>query len=149
PEKRIVPAPAPPPSFATPPPPRPAPIILTPPPPPRPEPPPVRPADTELPAAATRSGADWETLGGGDWLNKAGVLVLVIGLALGLAYSFAHMGPGGRVAISLVIGAAMLGSGVVLEPRDRYRVFARGLIGGGWAAVYFTTYAMQALEAAR
>ena len=28
-------------------------------------------------------------------------------------------------------------------------MFARGLIGGGWAAVYFTTYAMHALPAAK
>ena len=43
----------------------------------------------------------------------------------------------------------MLAGGVVLERRARYVIFARGLIGGGWAALYFTTYAAHGLEAAR
>ena len=43
----------------------------------------------------------------------------------------------------------MLVSGVVLRPRERYRIFAEGLIGGGWAGLYFTTFAMHGLEAAR
>ena len=36
-----------------------------------------------------------------------------------------------------------------LERRPRYLIYARGLIGGGWAALYFTTYAAHALDAAR
>ena len=41
------------------------------------------------------------------------------------------------------------GRGRVLERREKYRVAARGLIGGGWAALYSTTYASHAIEAAR
>jgi Predicted membrane protein (DUF2339) len=96
-----------------------------------------------------RTAAEWETLVGGNWLNKLGVLILVIGIALALGYSFTRIGPAGRVAASLAASAAMLAGGVVLEPRERYRIFARGLIGGGWAALYFTVYAMHALEPAR
>ena len=99
--------------------------------------------------SCARTAAEWETLVGGNWLNKLGVLILVIGIALALGYSFAHIGPGGRVAASLAATAAMLGGGVVLERRERYRIFGRGLIGGGWAALYFTVYAMHALDAAR
>ena len=36
-----------------------------------------------------------------------------------------------------------------VEKRDRYRTFAQGLLGGGWAALYTTVYAMQALDAAK
>ncbi len=96
-----------------------------------------------------RSAEDWETLVGGNWLNKAGVFILVIGIALLLAYSFTRVGPAGRVGISIAASLAMLASGVILEPQDRYRTFARGLLGGGWAALYFTVYAMQSLDAAR
>jgi uncharacterized membrane protein len=92
---------------------------------------------------------DWEAVVGGNWLNKVGVFVLVIGIALALGYSYAHLGPGGRVAISLAISFAMLATGAVFERRERYRTVARGLLGGGWAALYFTVYAMQALDAAR
>jgi hypothetical protein len=111
-------------------------------------PPRPTPAFTAPPAPA-RPGEDWETRLGGNWLNKAGVLVLVIGIALALGYSYARMGPGGRVAIGLLLSFAMLGGGMAIEPREPYRTFARGLLGGGWAALYFTVYAMQALDAAR
>ena len=99
--------------------------------------------------ARTRSTADWEATVGGNWLNKLGVLILVIGIALALGYSFTRVGPAGRVAISLAASVSMLAAGTVLEPRDRYRTFARGLLGGGWAALYFTVYAMHAVAAAR
>ena len=96
-----------------------------------------------------RSSADWEALVGGNLLNKAGVFVLVIGVALLLSYAFTRLGPGGRVAISIGVSLAMLVSGAVLEKRERYQTFAQGLLGGGWAALYFTVYAMQSLDAAR
>ena len=100
-------------------------------------------------APGRRSSADWETLLGGNWLNKIGAFVLVVGIALALGYSFSHMGPAGRDAVGLAAGLAMLGSGAFYERRPRYQTFARGLIGGGWAALYFTVYAMQALDAAK
>jgi hypothetical protein len=96
-----------------------------------------------------RSSEEWEALLGGNWLNKLGVFVLVVGIALLLGYSFEHLGPIGIDAICLAIGLGMLGTGVALEAIERYRTFARGLLGGGWAALYFTVYAMQAVAAAR
>lgn len=96
-----------------------------------------------------RSSAEWEQLIGGNLLNKIGAVVTVIGIALGLGYSMRYLGPAGRVAVALAASAAMLGAGALLEKRERYRIFARGLIGGGWAGVYFTTFAMHGLEAAR
>jgi uncharacterized membrane protein len=107
-----------------------------------PPPPPFAPAP---PAPST----DWETVLGGNWLNKIGAFILVVGIALALGYSFSHMGPAGRDAVGIAAGCAMLGAGVVYERRERYRSFARGLIGGGWASLYFTVYAMHALSAAR
>ncbi|HEX4594394.1 MAG TPA: DUF2339 domain-containing protein, partial [Bryobacteraceae bacterium] len=95
------------------------------------------------------SGEEWEAIVGGSWLNKLGVFVLVIGIALFLGYSFTKMGPPGRVGIGLAVSLAMLGGGIVLEKRARYMNFARGLLGGGWGALYFTTYAMHSVEAAK
>src|SRR5262252_3841298 len=108
---------------------------------------PIVPAPSPAPPSAPRR--DWEAVVGGNWLNKLGVFILVIGIALALGYSFTRVGPGGRVAISLAASFAMLAAGMVYERRERYRTFARGLLGGGWAALYFTTYAMHALPAAR
>jgi hypothetical protein len=95
------------------------------------------------------AGEEWEAVVGASWLNKIGSLLLVTGIALFLGYSFTRLGPFGRVALGYALSFALLIGGVVLERRERYRFFARGLIGGGWAAVYYTTYAMHGLEAAR
>jgi uncharacterized membrane protein len=95
------------------------------------------------------SGQEWEAIVGGSFLNKLGVLVLVVGVSLFLGYSLTHLGPAGKIAVGVGVSGAMLASGVLLERRPRYVVFARGLLGGGWATLYFTTYAMHGLEAAR
>ncbi|HEX4228594.1 MAG TPA: DUF2339 domain-containing protein [Bryobacteraceae bacterium] len=92
---------------------------------------------------------DWEALVGGSLLNKLGALVLVVGLALFLAYSFTYMGPGGRAAISALLSVALLAAGIRVERRPRFRTFAYGLIGAGWAGLYATAYAIYALPAAR
>ena len=82
-------------------------------------------------------------------MNKVGVLVLVISMALFLGYEFPRLGPGGISAISLTLSFTLLVGGVLLERRARYVIFGRGLLAGGWAGLYFTTYAMQALDAAK
>ena len=94
-------------------------------------------------------GQGWEAALGGSWLNKIGVLLVVVGLVLFIRYSFGMLGPAGRVAVSLAVSASMLMAGAVLERREKYRVAARGLIGGGWAGLYATTFAAHAIEAAR
>ena len=65
-----------------------------------------------------RSSSDWEALVGGNFLNKLGIFILVIGIALALGYSFTRVRPGGRVAMSLSASLAMLISGAVFEPRE-------------------------------
>lgn len=121
-----------------------------------PEPSPLLTAPAEIPPVeqpeTTRppvSQEEWEERVGGSWLNKLGVVVLVIGLALFLGYSLKYFGPAGRVAIGLAASLALLFAGMLLERSTAYTLYARSLIGGGWAALYFTTYAMHGLEAAR
>lgn len=92
---------------------------------------------------------EWETLVGGSWLNKIGAVVLVIGIALFLGYSFGHVGPAGRASVAILLSAALLVSGVRTEKRPRFKVFSRGLIGAGWAAFYATAYAIYAVPATR
>ena len=92
---------------------------------------------------------EWESLIGGSILNKLGALLLVIGIALFLGFSIEYISPAGRAALAVAVSAAILGAGVWTERRDRYRVFARGLIGAGWAALYATAYAIYAIPAAQ
>jgi uncharacterized membrane protein len=107
---------------------------------------PAAPVSASEPAPTQQEG--WEVVVGTSWLNKIGVVVFVVGLALLLGYSVANVGPLGRVAMGFALSLGMLGTGVALERRESYRNYAYGLIGGGWAGVYFTAYAMHALPAA-
>ena len=95
------------------------------------------------------SSREWETTVGTNWLNKAGVVLLIVGIALLLGYSINRVGPASRVALGVIVSSGMLAAGVVSERRERYRIFGRGLLGGGWAGLYFTTYAAHAVAAAR
>jgi len=91
----------------------------------------------------------WEVTVGTSWLNKIGVTVTVIGIALMVGYSMANVGPAGRVILGYVLSIALLAAGVVFERRDAYRNYGYGLVAGGWAGLYFTTYAMRAVPAAQ
>ncbi len=136
------------------------PVVPKPPVPPRPpEPvfparpaPPARPvvpaqipeAYAPAPAAAhvQRKSSELEEKLGKNWLNKIGIVALVIGIALFLAYKFPTLSNPEKVGLGYFVSFAILGLGVYLERKDLYRIFARALIGGGWALVFFTTYAM-------
>lgn len=115
---------------------------------PEPEPVPAGPTLSER-LREQLSGEEWEAVVGGSLLNKIGALVLVIGIALFLGYSFTRMEAAGRAATGLAVSFALLGAGFFVERRDKYRVFARGLLGAGWASLYFTTYALHSVEATR
>ena len=114
-----------------------------------PAPPSVSASPPPVPAPAHRTSEEWEALIGGNWVNKIGVFVAVIGIALLLNYAYTQLGAAGRVALSLGASLAMLVAGAVFERREKYRTFAYGLIGGGWAALYTTVYAMYAIPAAK
>ncbi|MCC6363467.1 MAG: DUF2339 domain-containing protein [Bryobacterales bacterium] len=92
---------------------------------------------------------EWEALIGGSWLNAIGVLVLVVGISLFLGYALTQFGPLGKISIGAAVSAVMIAAGVVIERRERYVIFGRGLLAGGWAALYFTAYAAYAVDAAR
>lgn len=94
-------------------------------------------------------GVDWEAMIGGSWLNAVGVLILVVGIALFLGYALTQFGPVGKVSMGVAVSLAMLAAGVMVERKPLYVVFGRGLLAGGWAALYFTSYAMHALPTAR
>jgi len=89
-----------------------------------------------------------ETLGT-NWLNKLGIIILVLGVALFGIYELGQLGSVGKVCLSYVVSLALLAGGIFFEKRERYRVLGRTLIGGGWALLFFTTYAMNHVPAMR
>jgi uncharacterized membrane protein len=102
----------------------------------------ARPAGIHSPGEVKRRTSEIEQKLGTNWLNKIGITVLVIGIALFLAYKFPSLSNPMKVALGYAVSLAILGLGIYLELKDTYRIFARALIGGGWALTFFTTYAM-------
>lgn len=91
----------------------------------------------------------WEERIGGSVLSKAGALLIVIGVSLFVGWSMVHLGPVGRVAISLAVSGSLLAGGLAMQRWPDYRSLALGLSAAGWGGLYVTTYAMHGLQAAR
>ena len=109
------------------------------------EPPPLLPAEP----ATQKFIATLEQTLGTRWLSKIGIVILVIGIALFLAYQIREMGPGGKILVGFLVSASLLGSGIFYERHERYTILAHAGVGGGWALAFFTTYAMHHVQASR
>lgn len=77
-----------------------------------------------------------------QWLLRIGVVILVVGIGFFLKYSVEHdlITEVGRVALSAVTGLSLLVAGTQLLGR-KYHVFGQGLLGAGFATLYFAVYA--------
>jgi len=128
----VTPPPATPPASSTPHPPAPS----------RPIPPPFSPPPQPAHLSAREATSQLEETLGKNWLNKLGIIALVIGISLFLAYKFPSLSNPEKVGLGYLISFVILGTGIYLERSERYRIFARALIGGGWALTFFVTYAM-------
>lgn len=113
-----------------------------------PQPPAASPATRPVAAAGPKLFDLEETLGT-NWLLKIGVTILVIGISLFLAYSVQKLGPWGKVTVGLGVSAVAIAVGWFIERREKWTVFGRVVLSGGWGLAYFTAYAMRNVEAAR
>lgn len=134
----------------------PAPVVIPPPPPPLPPPiPPPLPVEAgppPIPVAAAvaavapvpeaASAAKIETQFGLTWVNRIGVITLIIGVAFFFKYAVDNnwIGEGGRVVIGVVAGALALAAGDWLWHRNQ-KIFAQGVTGLGMATLYLSFYA--------
>ncbi len=98
-------------------------------------------------AERLRSVLPLEEVLGMNLFAKIGIVLLVLGFALLGRVALVSMGPGERVALIYAVAGAMLGGGIWLERKERYRLVGRTGIGGGWALLFFTTYAMSHVPA--
>ena len=86
---------------------------------------------------------------GTNWLPKVGIVLTVLAIARFGIYEFGQIGPFGKVVLSSVLGAVLLIAGILFEMRERYRILGRTGIGGGWAVLFFTSYAVNHVTAMR
>ncbi|MGD0629735.1 MAG: DUF2339 domain-containing protein [Terracidiphilus sp.] len=98
-------------------------------------------------AERLRAAIPLEELLGMNLFAKLGIILLVLGFALLGRVALISMGPGARVALIYAAAGAMLGGGIWLENRERYHLVGLTGIGGGWALLFFTTYAMYHVSA--
>lgn len=105
--------------------------------------PPVVPPSIVPPATLAPGGhdLDLEERIGGRWLQHAGLVVLLLGIAFFLRYAFEHewLSPVVRIALGIVAGISMASGGVRLAAR--YRAYGLMLGGGGIATLYLSIYA--------
>jgi hypothetical protein len=96
-----------------------------------------------------KSVLSFEEILGTNWLNRIGITLIVLGVASFGIYELGRLGPLGKVALSYSLSIAFLVGGIFLEKRDRYRILSYALIGGGWALLFFSTYALNHVPAMR
>ncbi|MBF0387814.1 MAG: DUF2339 domain-containing protein [Candidatus Omnitrophica bacterium] len=101
------------------------------------------------PEPAPDAHSDIELDFGRNWLNKIGLAVLALGVAFLISYSFKYFGPFLKVAFGYGVAGALFVSGFRLEAQERLKSYGQALLGGAWAIVYFTTYAMHHFTASR
>jgi uncharacterized membrane protein len=109
----------------------------------------VRPSGpTSLPApphpaiAKEPTASDLEALIGGRWFNRIGIIALLFAVSyfLKLAFDNNWIGPAGRVAIGILLGAVMLPWSEWLLARG-YSYFSEGIAGLGEATLFVSVWA--------
>ena len=131
--------PMPPSSQIEPPPPGPPRVDLTSQPPgPPPAPPPAAP-----PAPDRAPRLDLEQRIGARWATWVGIVAILFAASFFLRWAFEAnlIGPGLRVTLGVIAGAALLGAGLALHRRRDVPYLSEGLSGGGLGILYLSLYA--------
>lgn len=84
--------------------------------------------------------SDLEKLVGENWISKIGILVLIIGIAIGAKYSIENdlINPLTRIILGYLSGIILLIIGIKLK--TKYEHYSAVLVSGSMAIFYFITY---------
>lgn len=84
--------------------------------------------------------ADLERFIGENLINKIGILILVIGVAIGVKYAINNniITPIARIVLGYVVGFGLIGFAYKLK--EKYHAFSAVLLSGAMAILYFITY---------
>ncbi len=88
-----------------------------------------------------KKNINFEKLIGENLINKLGIAITIIGVAIGAKYSIDNnlINPLTRIIIGYLMGASLLGIGMKLK--ENYLNFSAVLVSGAIAIMYFITYA--------
>jgi hypothetical protein len=91
-------------------------------------------------AATVAARSNLEKFIGENLISKIGILILVIGVAIGAKYAIDNnfISPLARIILGYVFGFSLLGFAVKLK--SKYHSFSAVLLSGGMAIMYFITY---------
>jgi uncharacterized membrane protein len=84
--------------------------------------------------------SDLEKFIGENLINKIGIAITVIGVAIGAKYAIDHqlISPLTRIVLGYIMGAGLLGFAIKLK--EKFENFSAVLLGGAMAIMYFITY---------
>ncbi|MDR3095357.1 MAG: DUF2339 domain-containing protein [Bacteroidales bacterium] len=97
---------------------------------------PVQPLPPKLPT----SKSNFEKFVGENLLNKIGIVITVLGVAIGAKYAIDHelITPLTRIVLGYLFGAGLLG--VAFKLKQKYEGFSAALLSGSMAILYIITY---------
>ena len=92
-------------------------------------------------ASAAAPPVDMENLIGGRWFYLIGIVALLVAISLGVKYAFDNkwIGPSGRVAIGILLGASLLPWSHWLLGRG-YQYFSEGIAALGEATLFVSVW---------
>ena len=87
-----------------------------------------------------RDNFDWEKFIGENLIMKLGILIVLIGVAIGGKYALEHqlLSPTMRIIIGTLFGASL--QGVAIKLKKEYKKLSAVLASGAMATLYFMTY---------
>jgi uncharacterized membrane protein len=96
----------------------------------------------EAEKANSRASPDFESRIGVHWLNRAGIIALLVGVSLFLKFAFEGewVGPAGRVLIGVIAGASVIAWSEWFRIRG-YRIFSFSLKALGLGVLYLSLWA--------
>jgi len=91
-------------------------------------------------AGGPKVKSDLEKFIGENLINKVGIAITIIGVAIGTKYSIDHnlISPLTRILLGYLVGSGLLGTGIWLK--KNYHNYSAVLVSGAMAILYFVTY---------
>ncbi|WP_103070340.1 DUF2339 domain-containing protein [Aquimarina sediminis] len=105
------------------------------------KPEPVKQIKAAIPKPKTpKKKSNLEKFIGENLINKIGIVIIVIGVAIGAKYTIEHdlIGPLTRIILGYLTGLGLLGIGMKLK--KKYENFSAVLVSGAMAIMYFITF---------